>query len=115
IYRFDEPFTNATYPVWYDASYWYEGVTISLELKKQVLAILRHLYYYSRMFSLYGALIGLGAGLLLANHMRLGLCVVRHWWFFIPCLSLMVIYSLVHVEPRLVAPFLITVFLVMIS
>src|SRR6266542_1198976 len=41
VYEFGSPL-NATYPPWYDPSYWYEGATPRFELSQQMPALLAH-------------------------------------------------------------------------
>jgi hypothetical protein len=117
IYEFGEPFA-ATYPIWYDPSYWYEGIDVRFNLKDQMRAVAVNFVNFARMFSDHGLLLVTGFIALLTvgkQLRRLIEGIIEHWWLLVPSLSLMAIYSLVHAESRHVAPFAATILLAMIS
>lgn len=117
IYEFGTPLL-ATYPVWYDPSYWYEGVKIRFDLRKQLQVIVRHLKFYLSLFSFHGVflLIGLIAIFLLnGEKWRLGKGICGQWFLLIPAFAALAMYSLVHVEGRYIAPFVVMIILGVIS
>jgi hypothetical protein len=117
VYEFGGPLL-ATYPIWYDPSYWYEGVATHFNMGAQARVVIRHLKRYARIFSCHGLLIFTGLCAFLAtrsNRQRFTLRLVAHWWLLAPSVSMMMIYALVHVEARLVSPFIVTILLVIIS
>lgn len=108
IYEFASPF-KATYPPWYDPSYWYEGIRPRFELKAQV--------------SLLASVAPIWADILLNMHMGiftigfLLICLTRrswpsfkdlgaHWVLLVPAATACVMFSLVNLEPRYVSPFI---------
>lgn len=117
IYEFGAPIT-ATYPPWYDPSYWYEGVVNHFTLGKQVRAIWRQLKtYYSIIIGLNGSLI-IGLVLLMYMSARRWLIakdIVKNGFLLVPAMAALGMYSLVWVEPRHVAPFITLLFLGLFS
>ncbi len=108
IYEFASPF-KATYPPWYDPSYWYEGIRPRFELKGQM--------------SLLASVAPIWAGILLNVHIGvftigfLLFCLTRrswaglkdlgaHWVLLVPAVIACFMFSLVNLEPRYVSPFI---------
>lgn len=108
---FDKPRTlefaelvKGTYPLWYDPAYWYAGAKIRFNLNEQ-LAVLKTTFgaYYQLCIMTPGLLAGV-----------LVLCIsVRSWkilrasdrnssWLILWALSALMMYAVVHVEPRYV-------------
>lgn len=116
IYEFTTP-VGGTYPPWYDPSYWYEGLHPRVELMGQVrrLAYSAH-GYYQFFFSTaqFGLLIAVLFLYLVENDGRLR-SVCRHWVLILPGLVAMGMYSLVWMEPRYVATFLVILWLGLFS
>ena len=120
IYEFGTP-VGGSYPPWYDPSYWCEGLTPHLDLKQQVKVMARNasLYYYPIFFSEYQVCLLLGFLILL-------LCAGRgrrsslkgigeYWYFLIPAIAALILYWLVYVESRHVAPFIVLLWLGLFS
>ncbi len=117
VYEFAGPL-QATYPIWYDPSYWYEGVAIHFNLGTQARVVIHNLARYAEIFSCRGLLIMTGISAYLVsrgNRARFIKGVVAHWWLLLPSTSMMMLYSLVHVEARLVSAFIVTILLGIIS
>jgi hypothetical protein len=110
IYEFDGP-VGGTYPVWYDPTYWYEGVETQWNSRQQISALVRTGRTYTELILLrQGA--ALAAVLLLfvamGRRRRWGLPALGSLWIlWAPALAGMAVYALVYVEGRYVAPFLI--------
>lgn len=108
VYEFGTPIT-ATYPVWYDPSYWYEGVQLRFDLSKQTSKIIgQTAKEFLPVFSFNGFF--LAAGLLvlmfLAVKKREFLKGATEFWFLlIPAAAAVAMYLLIHVESRYIAPF----------
>ena len=107
VYEFGSPL-NATYPPWYDPSYWFEGATTQFDLSQQVTALRRNLATYREIFTYRSNLALLGGFLLLLcidrrNSLR---NLLSEWWLPILSFAAFVLYLPVHVEPRYVAPFI---------
>jgi hypothetical protein len=113
IYEFGSPM-EVTYPVWYDPSYWYEGVRTHFDLAAQIRMVAANVKnYFSTLSDLRGSLI---MGLLILFYMTgrrwlIAKDISDYWFLIIPAIAALGMYSLVHVEERYVAPFLVLLLL----
>jgi hypothetical protein len=101
VYEFAQP-VPGTYPVSTDPSYWLEGLPLRFDPASQWAVLIRH-------FKRYGTILAplLAAGVVLAaaaGLRRAGQAVVRNRALLTVCLAAMLLYALVHVERRFVAP-----------
>ncbi len=91
-----------TYPPWYDATYWYEGVTPHFDLRGQLHAVAVGAGDYFRLLSAEkGIAVGVLVLALLAG--RAGgyfRGLYSYWTLWLPALATCGLYALVHVEPR---------------
>jgi len=118
IYEFGDP-VGGTYPVWYDPSYWYEGVVTRFAPSRQIKAILGKAAAYYELF-FFNVSFGLLTGFL-----TLYLVSRRKWRVLrdlapysssaIPALAGLGIYSVVAVEARYIAPFVMLFWLALFS
>jgi hypothetical protein len=108
-YEFGEPIAG-TYPLWYDTSYWHEGIKPYFDLKGQSQAIKdAFLLYCFTLFSPFLQL-NVSAGFLMlftlgaqrSLRLKTGAAV---WPLLIVGLSALGLYSLVHVEYRFIGAF----------
>jgi hypothetical protein len=108
VYEYAAPI-GGSYPLWYDHSYWYDGVRPHLRLRKQLNVI--HIGmrdYFNLLFVQLGALTG--GFLALAwcaswlGVLRRFLCAFPVW---LPAVTGFAMYALVHVEPRFLSGFVI--------
>jgi len=108
-YEFGEPI-GGTYPLWYDTSYWHEGIKPHFDLKGQLQAIKDAFFlYYFTFFSPFLQL-NVSAGFLMlfvsgaqrSLRLNTGAAV---WPLLIIALSALGLYSLVHVEYRFIGAF----------
>ncbi|HYP25369.1 MAG TPA: hypothetical protein VE262_01510 [Blastocatellia bacterium] len=109
VYEFAAPI-RATYPPWYDPSYWYEGVEPRFDLKGQARLLGSMAFIWWDIFiNTQIVLIAMAFFLFyLAGRPRLLLkALARQWLLFAPALSAFAMYSLVNLEPRYVAPFVV--------
>ena len=116
VYEFGSP-VGGTYPPWYDPSYWYEGVRPHPALTGQVrrLAVSAQAYYESFFHTAqFGLLIAILFLYLVSDQGRLR-SVGRHWVLILPGILVMGMYSLVWVEPRFIAAFLVIFWLGLFS
>jgi len=108
VYEFGSPIA-ATYPVWYDPSYWYEGVELQFDPKKQTRKIVgQTAVELLPIFSFYGVFLAAGFFILLffTGEKRVFLrSAAKYWFLLIPSLAAILMYLLIHVESRYVAPF----------
>lgn len=117
VYEFNGPI-NATYPPWFDPSYWYEGVKPDLNPCNLFRFLKNNLKEYFLIFIVF-------QGILIVSFLYLFLKVLDRKLFIenvkdkysllIPSLSAILIYALVYPELRYIAPFVITVWLVLFS
>lgn len=108
VYDIDAPIPG-TLPIWYDPGYWYRGVVAPLMPVPVARAVVRHARVYLEMFGL------LIAGALAAAFTRrvTGRDVVAMrpaLVLVIPALAMLVLYAVVLVQDRYVAPFAVLLF-----
>ncbi len=107
LYAFDGP-VGGTYPIAYDPSYWYEGVTPFFEPRGQVRAMLPNFQYYFDLLALrQGGILAcvlflgvMGARALQAAHLRMTLSLA------LPALAAFGMYALVYAEDRYLGGFM---------
>jgi hypothetical protein len=106
IYEFAQPIPGS-YPPWYDASYWYDGIRPHFALRGQLWVLFRALNAYFKMFSKTGVLYIVGVTLLLAlrRGARWQSIQTAMWVVFFPSIAALGLYALVLVEFRYVSPF----------
>jgi hypothetical protein len=106
-YEYGGPIAG-TYPLWYDPSYWHEGIRPHIDFKRQIRTML--LAGVQCAFILFSPSMGLCIAVpliflyLVSPH--IGQCLTRasrHWELWIPALAGIALYSLVVIEPRYVA------------
>lgn len=105
-YEFSQPISG-TYPLWYDPSYWHEGIEPHFNLKKQVSSILTSLLSLGWIsFNLVLALsitVAIVFFYLTAPNISGPLARARaNWIVWIPAVCGIALYSLVVIEPRYV-------------
>ncbi|HET8945399.1 MAG TPA: hypothetical protein VFQ07_00305 [Candidatus Polarisedimenticolia bacterium] len=108
-YEFATP-VPGTYPIWYDSSYWHEGLEPRFDLMEQIGAVTRALKLYVLLF--VGGLepLGVSAGTLLlyglASRPRNGMKRLAACWpILLPALAAFAAYSLIVVDQRFVGAF----------
>jgi hypothetical protein len=103
FYEFSGPIPGS-YPPWYDPSYWYEGITPRVSVKGQLMALYRTASSYLRIFSTHGTLYLVSLGLFLLRRSSPGLRNQGHRFLIVclPAYATLILYALVHVEPRFV-------------
>jgi 4-amino-4-deoxy-L-arabinose transferase-like glycosyltransferase len=106
IYEFAQPISGS-YPPWYDASYWYDGIRPHFAIRGQLWVLFRALNAYFKMFSKTGALYVVGIALFwaLGSYGRWGQVSPGMWLVMLPSLAALTLYALVLVEFRYVSPF----------
>lgn len=100
---------GGTYPRWYNPAYWLEGLQPEIVFKDQLQALKRNAYrYYRILFPLqYEVLIGiLLLGLLNPQAFITERLLKRLGFLLLPNLMVLILYSLIIVEKRYIAPFL---------
>ncbi len=103
VLEFSEPVAG-TYALWYNPSYWYEGVQPRFDFTRQMRKVRWNSDAFWYRFSLAGALplfLGLLAGY--SRHLFVGWggsVVVRPAWLALWPIGIIAMYLLVHTEPR---------------
>jgi hypothetical protein len=106
VYEFTQP-VPGSYPPWYDPSYWYEGARPHFVLSDQMAALFRAANVYLKVFSKSGVLwVVLVAVLALGkNNLTWANSPRGEWLVILPLVAPLVMYALVLVEFRYVAPY----------
>ncbi len=95
-----------TYPMWYDASYWCEGVKFEFHPARQaralITAVIREITF-PRQWEFGGVALFL---LFLRRRRSLLPDLLSQWDLILPCVIALAAYALVYVEERYAAPFL---------
>ncbi len=118
-YEFKEPI-KSTYPPWYDASYWNEGLVGRFNLRGQLAALSQGLLAY------YAVLINSPVGMaVLATFLVLQLYAktpvwqwitrIRFWQLLFPAIGALSMYALIHVETRYIGAYIVVVWLALFS
>ena len=113
LYIFGTPFKEATYPFSYDDTYWYEGVKLHFDLKEQIKTILINAEECYRIFRIQDKLIVCCFILYFMSPrgwFRLK-DTLKYWSLLIPAMAAFGMYSLIHLEERYVAAFIVLLWL----
>jgi hypothetical protein len=117
IYEFGTPF-NASYPLWYDPTYWNDGLETHFDLKEQLQAITRSIKTYYPIFYPKFAVVMFGSLVLFLMGRRRWLFfadIAKHYNLIVPAITALCLYALVSVDPRYVSPFVILLWLGILS
>ena len=106
LYEFAQP-VRGSYPLWYDPSYWYEGIKPHFSLKGEVWALFRAANVYLKLISRTGVLYAVFLGLiLLARKTGAWKFEAKELlWVWFPSFAALGMYAFVHVEQRFVNGF----------
>lgn len=112
-FEFGNPF-EVTYPVWYDQSYWTDGLKVHFNIRNQVKIFVGLLTAEALMFLyLHGSIV---AGLFVIFYVSgrkwwVLNDIAEYWFLLLPAVGALGIYALVHLEPRYLAPFMVVTIL----
>jgi hypothetical protein len=97
---------SGTYPPWFDPTYWYKGLTLRIDLEKQIKIFKAKSQLVGYLFfTIPSALVALII-LVLSGKFLIWFQNVRACWFLIiPALAALLMYSMLHVDPRYIASF----------
>src|SRR5271154_6341175 len=114
VYEFNGPLP-VTYPIWYDESYWYEGLRSWVEPKSFARAAFHNAEGVAKLVFLQGGgfLIGALVCFLMQKSKGVPSRPSRYWaapWFL--SLAAIFLYCAVHTEPRLLGPYIAVLFVV---
>jgi hypothetical protein len=106
-YEYGTPIVG-TYPLWYDPSYWHEGIQLRYIPLRQARTVL--LALAQCVWILFNFSMGLSISVviftlyLLSGSIRASIADALRWWVvWVPALAAIGLYSLVVIEPRYVA------------
>ncbi len=105
-FAFSGPFPNVTYPLWFSPGYWYDGLSVFFNLRRQLEIIAVHLESYFSLFTLHQAPWLTACALLYAIGSRRWRDALAGWPLLLPPLCALALYSLVHTEARFFGGFL---------
>ena len=118
-FEFGEP-VGGTYPVWYDATYWYEGSVSHFDFREQLRVVVGGVKRYYELLHSWGLQYGLFVALtvlyVMSGRRRLLLNdLIQQWPLIVPALVGMGLYLLVNVQGRYTAPFIVLLWLGLFS
>jgi hypothetical protein len=118
IYEFGGVYPNATYPIWYDFAYWYQGLHAWFGVHRQAAAIRTNLHWLLKLLVRDGGGFLLGWVICFVIY-RKRTPVLRNlatmWPAFIPAIIAIVLYLVVHIESRYIGSFVAVVMLTAFS
>jgi hypothetical protein len=115
VYSFDGP-VQGTYPAWFDPSYWFEGIKLSMNVKTLCYRFIANLRFYIRVF--LWRQIGIAAlclFLLLLAPRGILHNLADQLGIFIPAAIGLLMYAPVYVESRYILGFVVLIWLVLLS
>lgn len=109
VYEFNGA-AGVSYPPWYDPAYFYEGVTPHFSMRQQVAAVWRNLtglygfllyrfFIVALVFALFVLLYQSGKVQVIARNL------LAYSFLMVPALIALMLYFLINIEPRYIAPF----------
>jgi hypothetical protein len=107
IYEYGTPISS-TYPLWYDPSYWNDGLKIHFDLKEQLQAIKRNVkIYYPMFYPSYSVLIFSSLILYLMGRRRWLIVtdIAEHWNLLVPAITGLAMYCIIAIDARYVGSF----------
>ncbi|MBE9225699.1 hypothetical protein IQ264_09720 [Phormidium sp. LEGE 05292] len=120
-YEFSTPL-KATYPIWYDPSYWNDGLKAKFNFLKQIKVTFSNFTHYYNLFLailIFGYLILVSVGGSISDSRKE---LVVNWRLFAPAIAGLLIYMVVtdltHLQPfdtRYTAPFIVLLFAATLS
>jgi hypothetical protein len=108
VYEFGTPIAG-TYPIWYDPSFWYDGLKIRFNFGNQLRVFQSTISgYYQIFFPDFGILFFIIPVLFfMSRRKRLVIRdIAEQWILLIPAIAALGMYFMVSAEPRYIAPFI---------
>jgi hypothetical protein len=103
IYEFGSPI-DATYPPWFDPTYWYAGISPGLQLKNQLRTLAIYLRYVATLFCFIpGVLPAVLAAFVLRKGDSFRSGCLTFWFLLLPSVVAILLYCLVYVDKRYIA------------
>jgi hypothetical protein len=114
VYEFAEPI-RATYPVWHDPSYWFDGIHPRFVPGMQAARIMNSADYFISRTWLAPMLLATIVAALIAGKASMASAIRRRWFVLLPSAVGLLGYTVVLVFDRYIAPFVVTTFLVLLA
>jgi hypothetical protein len=113
VYEFGGVFP-VTYPIWYDQSYWYEGLHLWFAPRLFIRAYRKNVFQFAKMLMCQGGgfLIGWALCFLLQKDRTLRKGWLSGWGTWLFAIATLAFLTAVHLEPRHIAPFVAILFLI---
>jgi hypothetical protein len=108
VYEFGGVFPKATYPIWYDFAYWYQGVRVRINPLKEAKVIWLNFKWFMKLLARQGGgfLLGWGICFLLYKRKSQILKDFRSMWLiWVVSASAILLYCSVHIEARYIGMF----------
>jgi len=136
MFEFGTPFA-ATYPPWYDPSYWYAGVETAVDVPRQLSVLIRNTTavlfflanapgpvtqhqrtYYDiddRFERTVGCLLSLGCVMVMVNRRRIAIPqrIAGYWFLLVPLGAALGAYALYHFEGRYIAAYVVVLWMLL--
>ena len=109
VYEFASPI-KGTYPPFFDPSYWYDGIEAKFDFFRQICAIAASTnIYYQVFFNYLGVLVFTIIVLSAIAYEKINPLknIFQQWVLLIPSLAAFAMFSLVHLEARYIAAFVV--------
>lgn len=97
-------------PVWYDASYWYDGARLFFVPKNELRALTKNVYRYALILFLHQGTLLAGVFVLflyIGRARKLAEDISDLWYLVVPAILVLGLYFLILVQDRYIAPFLV--------
>jgi hypothetical protein len=117
VYSFDGP-ESATYSVWFDPVYWNAGVKSVVNVRGTLRQFLENCLEYEKTVFHEQAAVVVISVFLLGLAWRSGKVmteIAKYWMLLIPVAAAFAMYAPVHVEPRMIAAYLVLLWLVLFA
>jgi hypothetical protein len=116
VYEFATPI-RATYPPWYDQSYWYEGVRPRFDLKRQLEVLGSSAAMYAEMLVNQASLMTGFLALLFCGWRGRSLFrdLSKQWHLLIPTVVALTMFGIVHLETRYVGALIVVLWVGLFS
>ncbi len=136
MYEFGKPF-KVTYPPWYNPTYWYEGIKLTIDLPRHLYIIGRNTKdilfffasspgsgdlkfrswgeFYGNIDMTIGPILALFGALALSTLGRVAVFkeAASHWFLLVPVGAVLGAYALLHYEGRYIAAYVVVLWIVL--
>lgn len=103
VYEFGSPL-NATYPPWYDPSYWYAGVSPNFQVGRQLKVLAIYLRYTAALLSIMPGCLTAVLIVIFTKRRDDFIRACRSLWFLlVPSFATILLYCFVYVDTRYIA------------